>query len=251
MAVDPPLVLMHFFGSSHREWDQVRARLAPDRRVLALDLPGFGDAAGRSPEDVAGMADDVQRAIAVAALASCVLVGHSMSGKVAAVLAAREPAWLRGLVLVTASPPSPEPMTDDAKAKLLAFDGSREAAADYVDGITASRLPDDLRNLAIDDAMRASLAAWKAWVTGGSQENWAPRVGVLGVPTHVIAGADDPSLGERIQRDRVLPHFPEAKLVVIDGGHALPLENPDGLHREIASFAARLASSFSSRRSFA
>lgn len=241
MSFDTPLVLMHFFGSSHREWDGVRSRFAPDRRVLALDLPGFGDAAGRSPEDVAGMADDVQRAIADAALASCVLVGHSMSGKVAAVLAAREPAWLRGLVLVTASPPSPEPISDDAKTKLLAFDGSREAAAEYIDGITASRLPDDLRNPAIADAMRASLPAWKAWITGGSQEDWAPRVGVLDVPTQVIAGADDPSLGERIQRGRVLPHFAKASLVVIDGGHALPLENPDGLHREITAFASRLA----------
>lgn len=240
MSESTPLVLLHFFGSSRREWERVCARTALRRRVLALDLAGFGDAAGLAPRDVNGMADDVARAIVATPHPSCVLVGHSMSAKVAAVLSARAPAWLHGLVLVTASPPSPEPMADDVRDRLLAFDGSREDAADYIDGMTASRLPDALRELAIADAMRASPAAWKAWVTHGSQEDLSATVGERDLPTHVIAAADDPSLGEKVQRHLVLPHFPNASLAVIAGGHALPLENADDLHREIEVFASRL-----------
>lgn len=240
MSAPLPLVLLHFFGSSRREWSLVSTRFSTNRRTLALDLPGFGDAADENPADVAGMADQVDRCIAAAGLSGCVLVGHSMSAKVAALLAARAPSYLRGLVLVTASPPSPEPMSAASRRKLLAFDGSRCAAAAYIDGITANRLPDALREIAIVDAMRASLAAWRRWVTHGSQEDCSSSVGVLSLPALVVAGAGDPSLGKEIQCDRVMPHCRQARLAVIDGGHALPFENPDALHREIEGFVATL-----------
>jgi pimeloyl-ACP methyl ester carboxylesterase len=38
----PPLVLLHTLGTDHRMWDPVLDRLARERDVLALDLPGFG-----------------------------------------------------------------------------------------------------------------------------------------------------------------------------------------------------------------
>lgn len=40
----PTLVFLHALGSSHREWDAVRASL-PDATCIALDLPGFGERA--------------------------------------------------------------------------------------------------------------------------------------------------------------------------------------------------------------
>ncbi|HEY6480179.1 MAG TPA: alpha/beta fold hydrolase, partial [Streptosporangiaceae bacterium] len=45
----PPLVLVHGLGGSHLDWVRVAPALAAQRRVLALDLPGFGltPAAGR------------------------------------------------------------------------------------------------------------------------------------------------------------------------------------------------------------
>jgi pimeloyl-ACP methyl ester carboxylesterase len=39
----PPLVLLHALGSSRRAWDPVIERLAAQRDVIALDLPGFGE----------------------------------------------------------------------------------------------------------------------------------------------------------------------------------------------------------------
>ena len=230
------VVLLHFFGGSRREWALVVPGLERDRRVLAFDLPGFGDATAMGPADVAAMAAFVDARIVEAGAPPCVVVGHSMSAKVAAVLAAQAPGYLRGLVLVTASPPSPEPMTPEARRKLLAFDGSRRAAVRYVDGVTSKRLPDDLREIAIDDARRASSRAWKHWIVAGSREDWSARVGVLALPTLVIAASRDPSLGKAVQRRLVMPHFGHATLTVVDGGHALPLENPVVLQRRIARF---------------
>lgn len=43
IGTGPPLVLLHALGSSRRVWDPVIERLAAERDVIALDLPGFGD----------------------------------------------------------------------------------------------------------------------------------------------------------------------------------------------------------------
>ena len=182
-------------------------------------------------------ANRIDRLITEAGSAPCILVGHSMSAKVAAVLAARRPPYLRGLALVTASPPSPEPMDDESRSKLLAFDGSRRAAEDYIDGITGTRLPDARREIAVADAMRASLSAWRRWVTDGSREDCRSVVGSLSLPALVVAGDRDRSLGPDVQRDLVMPHVATADLRVVAGGHVLPLENPDALHGELDAFA--------------
>ncbi len=211
-------------------------RLAIRHRLLMFDMPGFGDAAALGALDVAAMADHVDRQIRAAGIEHCVVVGHSMTGKISCALASRKPDYLRGLILVTPSPPPPEPFTDEVRKRLMAFDGSRDAAAAYVDGITAEQLPDEWREPAIADAMRASLVAWKTWISTTSQEDWSGRVGVLSLPVRVIAGADDPSLGADIQRRLTMPHLGQGELKVIAGGHVLPLENPQALTEAIESF---------------
>lgn len=238
---NPALVLLHFFGNSHREWSRVAPRLALQHRLLMFDMPGFGDAAELGALDVAAMADYVDTQIRAAGIEQCVVVGHSMTGKISGALASRKPNYLRGLILVTPSPPPPEPFTDEVRRRLMAFDGSRDAAAAYLDGITAQPLAEEWREPAIADAMRASLVAWKTWISTTSQEDWSAKVGVLSLPALVIAGADDPSLGADIQRRLTMPHLEKGELKVIAGGHVLPLENPEALIEAIESFGPCLA----------
>lgn len=232
----PALVLLHFFGSSQHEWKRVAPKLSERHQLLTFDMPGFGDVAEMGALDVTAMADYVDQKIRAAGIAHCVVVGHSMTGKISGALASRQPDYLRGLILVTPSPPPPEPFTDEVRKRLMAFDGSREAAAAYVDGITAEQLPDEWREPAIADAQRASLVAWKTWISTTSQEDWSDRVGVLSLPALVIAGADDPSLGADIQRELTMPHLGAGELKVIAGGHILPLENPKELIEAIEAF---------------
>jgi len=238
----PALVLLHFFGSSKREWRELQQLLSPVQPVFVFDMPGFGDNADAGPVDVAGMTDTLHQWIRSAVNRPCVIVGHSMSGKVAAVLASRRPDYLRGLVLVTPSPPSPEPMPSRTREKLLAFDGSRSAAEDYVDSVSSQRLPDSVREPAIEDAQRASLAAWKAWIEEGSQEDWTARVGLVLIPTLIVAASDDPALGTPVQAQKTFPHFVHGRLATISGGHALPLENPSDLREQIEGFMDSLLS---------
>jgi pimeloyl-ACP methyl ester carboxylesterase len=47
----PPLVLLHPLGADRRVWDPVIDRLAREREVIALDLPGFGESPSLVLED--------------------------------------------------------------------------------------------------------------------------------------------------------------------------------------------------------
>lgn len=100
-----PLVLVHGFAASDRDWDAWIARLSSSRRVVALDLPGHGltrTPSGYRASDAAfvRVVDQVTTALA---LPPFVIVGNSMGGDVAWRFALEHPERLKGLVLVDAA----------------------------------------------------------------------------------------------------------------------------------------------------
>jgi pimeloyl-ACP methyl ester carboxylesterase len=70
----------------------------PDRRVVALDLPGHGESADRSSYAMDEVVEHIHHAVADAGMSAPVLVGHSIAGVIATVYAARYPT--RGVVNV-------------------------------------------------------------------------------------------------------------------------------------------------------
>ncbi len=241
------LFLLHFLGGSARQWGGVADRLAP-RRCVAVDLPGFGEAAAMGARKVAEMAEHVAEAVRREAPRRWVLVGHSMGGKVAAVLARRAEdggAGLEGLaavVLLAASPAGPEPMHARQREEMLGWfrgdaERSRAEAAGYVARNVAAALSAEAQARTMEDVARAEPAAWRAWLEAGSREDWAARVGVLRTPALVVAGAEDAALGEDAQRVLVAPAFARARLATLARtGHLLPIERPAEVAALIAGF---------------
>ena len=97
-----PVLLLHGFGSSLHTWDQWAALLEADRRVIRLDLPGFG----LTGADPTGDYSDL-RAVALLeglldrlGVARADVVGSSMGGRIAWRFAAERPARVRRLVLM-------------------------------------------------------------------------------------------------------------------------------------------------------
>ncbi|WP_271300145.1 alpha/beta fold hydrolase [Sphingomonas sp. CV7422] len=251
--IRPTLLMLHALGASGDEWRQVRERL-PDYDCVALDLPGFGAAAGQGHADVVTMADQLADAIRASGAPACILVGHSMGGKMATLVAARAAAGeyglsrLLGVVLVAASPPSPEPMDEARRAQMLGWcaDGAidRDAAETFVDANTAARLPDPLREAAIADVRRSAPEAWIAWLERGSREDWSADIGPIAMPALIVAGSDDGDLGEAAQRRLNQPLYEEAEVAVVaDAAHLIPYEQPDALAALIDGFATGLAAS--------
>ena len=92
------LIFLHGFNGSSRSWAFQFQHYAGKARVLSIDFPGYGQS---SPgdlrmDDVAGL---VSRLMGALQLPPCIVVGHSMGGMLAQVLAIRHGERVSGLVL--------------------------------------------------------------------------------------------------------------------------------------------------------
>ena len=98
----PAVLLLHGFGSSLHTWDAWAAQLERDRRVIRLDLPGFG----LTGADPSGDYSDLRAVTLLEGLldargvARADVIGSSMGGRIAWRFAAERPDRVRRLVLM-------------------------------------------------------------------------------------------------------------------------------------------------------
>ena len=101
----PTLVMLHGYTGSKENWYRLCARLGRRYRLVAPDLPGWGDSQRDAGGDY-GYAAEASRVAAFlrhVADRPVVLLGHSMGGGIAALVAARHPARVDKLVLLDAA----------------------------------------------------------------------------------------------------------------------------------------------------
>lgn len=98
-AVKLSVVLLHGMGDSAEDWDVVAAELGRDRRVIAVDLRGHGQSEWPGRYSIAAIAEDVAELLGELAESSVDVVGHSLGGLVACVVAAATNSGIRRLVL--------------------------------------------------------------------------------------------------------------------------------------------------------
>ena len=245
----PTLFFLHALGGSTRSWDTVIAQL-DEFDCRPLDLPGFG-ASNATGFSVEAMADTIAVQVRAHDADRWMLVGHSMGGKIATILAHRSEAGqlpgLAGVVLLAASPPSPEPIDDERRATMIGWVEQGpvgvEDAREFVDQNVAAPLPPAIYEAAVADVQRADPQAWRAWLEHGSREDWSDQVGTLATPAVIVAGAEDGDLGEANQRELNMPHYAHARFESIAGAaHLLPLEQPDSVARLIRDHADAVGS---------
>jgi pimeloyl-ACP methyl ester carboxylesterase len=96
------VVFLHGLFGQGRNWTQVGKALADRHRVLLVDLPHHGHSGWDDGFDYLRVADQVARLLDADDPAA--LVGHSLGGKVAMVLALRHPDLVERLCVVDVSP---------------------------------------------------------------------------------------------------------------------------------------------------
>lgn len=103
-AGKPPLVVLHGLLGSSRNWQTVGRDLSPHFHVLALDLRNHGMSPHAAEMNYSVMAEDVRAWMDERGLGRATLLGHSMGGKVAMLLACRYPDRVERLVVVDIAP---------------------------------------------------------------------------------------------------------------------------------------------------
>jgi 2-succinyl-6-hydroxy-2,4-cyclohexadiene-1-carboxylate synthase len=235
------VVLLHGFGGTRRAWDGVATLLPRERYLpLALDLPGHG-AEADAPRPIT-FASCVEHVLARAPQ-SFALCGYSQGGRIALHLALAAPRRVQRLVLVA----STAGIEDDAERarrrhadRQLADDLEDKPYEEFIERWRTQPLfaeePPAVGALARADQRRnrpdALAAVLRGIGTGEMQPLWS-RLGELRMPVALVVGDRDvkfQALGRRM-----MELLPDAQLLIVAGGHGLPLENPAAVARVLAN----------------
>jgi pimeloyl-ACP methyl ester carboxylesterase len=102
----PPLIILHGFFASSRNWRKIAEKLSATFHVYVLDMRNHGDSPHHAAMDYPSMTADVLRFLDVHKLNTAHVLGHSMGGKCAMWLALNHPERTGKLIVVDIAPKS-------------------------------------------------------------------------------------------------------------------------------------------------
>ncbi|MEV5439325.1 alpha/beta fold hydrolase [Streptomyces sp. NPDC052682] len=194
----PPVLLLHARGHDGSDWAQTAPALAAGpRRVYAPDLRGHGRSDWPGDYRYATMADDVHAFLTALGIDRADVVGHSLGGAVACLLAQRHPETVRRLVLEDVPAPFP-------------LDPPRPPAER-----PAGDLPYDWAMILATDRQR-----------NAPNPVWGDHMGRITMPTLLIGGGAT-SLIPQEQIAALAALLPDARHLTIDAGHLVHATRPE------------------------
>ncbi|HEU5008879.1 MAG TPA: alpha/beta hydrolase [Jatrophihabitantaceae bacterium] len=235
----PSLVFLHYWGGSGRTWAPVISAL-PGRDVLTVDFRGWGRSRNLpGPYHLHQLAADTRAVLDADDVSDFVLVGHSMGGKVAQLVAADQPHGLRGIVLVAPAPARPADSIDAQYQEGLshAYDSADTVAGARDAVLTATGLSAALQAQVVEDSLASDPDARGEWPLRGIAEDVSAETKRITVHTLVVAGERDQVEPAAVLRANLIPYLGDAELTVIPAsGHLIPLEAPEALAALISGF---------------
>jgi pimeloyl-ACP methyl ester carboxylesterase len=255
----PPVLFVHGLGGNSTVWLENLPAAARERRVLALDLPGFGASAPTSDGiSIPGYSRTLQRFCERLGLDEVVLVGSSLGGWVSADLTLRDPERVRALVLTDAAgivptraerykavammrgaelgaPLAPRFRTAIASRRRLRAMSLKYTVAD------PARLAPDLVYMGLPAApdpgfSPAFTACRRSW-----SDAWCDQLTEIECPTSIVWGERDRLLPLRHAREWARRIVGSELHVIPDAGHIPMLERPDLYNDLLLGFLARVA----------
>lgn len=255
----PPIVLLHGIGGCWQNWIQNIPRLARARRVIALDLPGFGGSTlPRRPVTLSYYARIVDLLCERLDTGRVVLVGNSMGGMVAAEVAARFEGRVEHLALVAPAGVSTGSLrhTLAIGTRLVTLQSRRLHRLVGRFGVGAGEHPlallvahpelleRDLRRAALAPGaakLGFGLVALNRFVDVGMQGRLFTHLRAIACPTLIVWGDEDRinPVGDAAVFAELLA---DSRTVLIDHcGHTPMLERPRAFNRLLLEFAEGLS----------
>jgi len=236
------VLLLHGLGSCGQDWMLQTPVLQKTFRVLAPDLRGHGQT--DKPQGrvrVEHLASDVLGLLDALNVECAHVVGLSLGGCVALVLALDAPQRVRSLALVNTfahlepGPPSHALML----VSRLALLGARglPAQADYVAARMFPKLEQAmLRKLAAERIASNDMATYRRLMLAVGAFDVRNRLSQITCPTLVIAGDRDTTVPLRAKQF-LAAHIPGARFeLVADSGHATPIDQPEVFNQLVLGF---------------
>lgn len=231
----PPLLIAHGLFGSARNWGVIARRLSEGRQVSAVDMRNHGESFHDSDQSYFAMAAD----LAAVLTGPSDILGHSMGGKAAMVLALTRPDLVRRLIVADIAPVGYRHTLLDKIAAMQRVDPGRVTTRSEA-GVLMD-LKDDPLTAFLLQSLDLAGRRWRLNLDALA----ANMAGITGFPD-VPAVFDRPTLfltGGR--SDYVLPEhhpgiltlFPHARFARIpDAGHWLHAEKPQEFVAAVAAF---------------
>ena len=242
----PTIVMIHGLAGQMRNFSYALLdKLASDHRVILIDRPGSGYSDPIDSATIRSQAAHIGDALQTLGLDRPLVVGHSLGGAVALALALDRPDQVGGLALLA---PLTHPMDEVSEA----FDGlaiasptARLAVAWTLatpmmmlrgeKGAQAAFAPEPVPGDFATRGGGALLARPGNFQAASADLNAAPadlpgmvaRYPSLEMPVSVLFGRDDPVLDPEAQGEAFVAAVPRADLTLIEGGHMIPVTQPD------------------------
>jgi non-heme chloroperoxidase len=243
------IVLLHGWGGSAPYWSPLISHLdLKGLQVISLTYRGHGDSdKSESGYTLDQFAADVVAVADAAGAKRFVLVGYSMSGKIAQYVAAVYPERALGLVLVAPVPASEFPIPTEIGRAWCDSQANREVAfqtivAPYVKIPIAKERTEAF----LDDFQKASrVALEQTLVMCGA--SFAEKAEQLHMPTLVLAGIHDPLLTPRLLEDTILSQVAGARMIKLPCNHEIPQEMPEYAAKILEAFLCGISSTYGQR----
>lgn len=233
-----PIVLLHGLMGSGACWRPVARAIDRDVDVVLPDARGHGGstapASGYSYDE---LADDVVGFLEALRLERPVLVGHSMGGMTAAVVASRGARTLRGLVLVDLTFIGPDRQQEVWEGDVA--DQHRRALGSSRSELVAEALarhPHRAREIVeLQVEARLSTSPHAFEVLKPPNPDFRSVVRAIDVPTLLVIG-DTPVVSLELAGELAGINPLLRVEQIANAGHGLPFDQPEQLERAITSF---------------
>ena len=232
-AMTPLVFLQHFRGNMDNYDSAITDPLSTDREIVLFDNTGVGNTNGQAKRTVSDMARDAETFIEALGLREADLLGHSMGGEVAQMLALTRSALVRHLILVGTGPRGGEGMaalkpstaelftkTYDSQDEMWipiffsASEQSREAGRQFLTRIRARPDRDAIVSKETAEGHRAASAEW-----GQATQNRYEYLKDIVQPTLVVNGNDDVVIAT-VNSYILQQNMPNARLILYpDANH--------------------------------
>jgi non-heme chloroperoxidase len=238
-APAPVVILLHGYTDSSYSYQTLMDHLDPTIRAIAFDQRGHGDSSKPgccyAPQD---FADDVIAFMNARKIETATIVGHSMGGVIAQLVASRAPERVSGLVIIGSAASFTSPAVEGlvGAVKELNEPVDRKFAREFQASMFFEPVPDGRIEPYVDESMKVPARVWTDVLTQLATIDLRNQLPNIKARTLILWGDKD-EVVSRADQATLFREIPNATLKVYEKtGHGMHWETPARVAADLSAF---------------